>query len=194
MGKLLQHLGTVLLVFGFVAASAPAQADTKIAVVDLQRAINETQDGKQAKGRLKKLFDQRQKSLDEAQNKLKAMKDELEKKKDVLARDVLQKKLEEYQKNFVELQSKYVDYQRELATKEGELTKTIVARMERILRVLGPQRGYTLILERSEGGVVWAPTQLDLTAEVVQRYNKGEGREGESKAPTGKSTPPKKKK
>ncbi len=161
--------------------STPAFADAKIAVVDLQRAINETQDGQQAKARLKKVFDQRQKSLDDAQNKLKAMKEELEKKKDVLARDVLQKKLEEYQKNFVDLQSKYVDYQKELAAKEGELTKVIVARMERILRTLGQQQGYSLILERNEGGVVYMPTQLDLTNEVIQRYNKGEGREGEGK-------------
>ncbi|MCB9667661.1 MAG: OmpH family outer membrane protein [Myxococcales bacterium] len=194
MNNWVRIVGFSAIAFIGVGLSTGARAEVKIAVVDLQRAINETQDGKQAKARLKKVFDQRQKSLDDAQNKLKAMKDELEKKKDVLARDVLQKKLEEYQKNFVELQSKYVDYQKELASKEGELTKTIVARMERILRVIGQQRAYSLILERSEGGVVWTPTQLDLTGEVIQRYNKGEGREGEKKAPASKSTKTKSKK
>ena len=42
-------------------------AQVKIGVVDLQRAINETEDGRQAKRRLKKLFDERQKSLDAKQ-------------------------------------------------------------------------------------------------------------------------------
>jgi outer membrane protein len=169
-----------------------AQA-TKIGVVDLQRAINETEDGRKAKERLKKLFESRQQGLDKKQTELKKLKDELEQQKNVLSRDVLETKVESYQKQLVELQQVYVENQKELAEKEGELTKDIVARMEKILRRIGQTDGYSLIVERGESGVIFVPTNLDLTDVVIQRYNAGEGAEGGAKpaaAPKGPQKTP----
>lgn len=177
-------LVTALLVASF---ASPLYAQVKIAVVDLQRALNETEDGRQAKATLKRLFKRRQDDLDKQQNDLKKMKEDIEKQKDVLARDVLEQRVQDYQKAFVELQSTYVEYQRELAGKEGELTKRILARMEKILRRIGQTDGYTLIVERNESGVMWVPTNLDVTDAVIQRYNSGEGRDGETAAPAGGS-------
>ena len=57
----------------FLAASSPVMAmaeDVKLGYVDLQRALNETEDGKKAKSNLKKVFDQKQKELDEQQEQL----------------------------------------------------------------------------------------------------------------------------
>jgi outer membrane protein len=167
-------LFAVLAFSALVPRTTSAQA-TKIAVVDLQRAINETEDGRKAKDRLKKLFESRQQGLDKKQTELKKLKDELDQQKNVLSRDALEAKVESYQKQLVELQQVYVDYQRELAEKEGELTKSIVERMERILRRIGQTDGYSLIIERGESGVIYVPTNLDLTDVLIQRYNAGEG-------------------
>jgi outer membrane protein len=167
-------LFAVLAFSALVPRTSSAQA-TKIAVVDLQRAINETEDGRKAKDRLKKLFESRQKGLDQKQQELKKLKDELDQQKNVLSRDALEAKVESYQKQLVDLQQVYVEYQRELAEKEGELTKTIVERMEKILRRIGQTEGYSLIVERGESGVIYVPTNLDLTDVVIQRYNAGEG-------------------
>jgi len=71
-----------------------------------------------------------------------------------------------------------VEYQRELAEKEGELTKSIVERMERILRRIGQTDGYSMIVERGEAGVIYVPSNLDVTDLLIQRYNSGEGAEG----------------
>lgn len=166
----------------FAALLAPAALPhtvtaQKIGVVDMQRALMETEDGRKAKDQLKKLFDQRQKTLDKQQNDLKAMKESLEKQRDVLAREVLTKKLEEYQKAFAELQTTYLEFQRELAAKEGELTKPILERMQRVMRRIGQADGYALIIERGEAGVVYVPSTYDLTDVLIQRYNAGDGRE-----------------
>jgi outer membrane protein len=79
-----------------------------------------------------------------------------------------------------------MEFQRELQSKEGELTKEIIERMQRIMRRVGQTDGYTLILERSEGGVVYVPINYDLTDLLIQRYNAGEGREA---SPQPKSQP-----
>ncbi len=154
--------------------AAHAQA-AKIAVVDLQRAINETEDGRKAKDKLKKLFESRQQGLDKKQQDLKKLKDELDTQKNVLSREALEGKVETYQKLLAELQQIYMEYQRELAEKEGELTKSIVERMERILRRVGQTDGYAMIVERGEAGVIFVPSNYDLTDLVIQRYNAGEG-------------------
>jgi outer membrane protein len=173
-------LFAALLCAAFMPRAVGAQA-AKIAVVDLQRAINETEDGRKSKDKLKKLFESRQQGLDKKQTELKKLKDELDQQKNVLSRDALETKVESYQKQLVELQQVYVEYQRELAEKEGELTKSIVERMERILRRIGQTDGYSLIVERGESGVIYVPTNLDLTDVVIQRYNAGEGADGQAK-------------
>lgn len=166
----------VLLAALLVSVITPdLYAQTKIAVVDLQRAMNETEDGRAAKRRLQRLFKQRQQELDAAQSKLKKMKEDIERQKNVLSREALEARLEAYQKAFIELQSTYVEFQRELATKEAQLTKSILERMQEILRRIGQTEGYELIVEANEGGVVWVPSNLDLTDQVIQRYNSTQG-------------------
>ncbi len=187
--NLSRHAATLVaaLLLSAIAPKLYAQA-TRIAVVDLQRALNETEDGRRAKARLKRLFKRRQQALDKRQTELKALKTEIEAQKNVLSREALQKRVEVYQKAFIELQSTYVEYQRELAQKESQLTREIIARMERILRRIGQSEGYTLIVERNEGGVVWVPSNLDVTDLVIQRYNSGEGRpEGGGSSGSGSS-------
>jgi outer membrane protein len=154
-----------------VGSASTVDAQVKIGVVDLQRAINETEDGRQAKRRLKKLFDERQKSLNEKQEGLKAQKENLERQQDVLSEDAFKKKVEQYQNDLMELQNEYVTYQQELSTKEAELTQKILEKMQEILRRIGQTDGYTLIIEANEGGVVWVPSNLDLTDVLIQRYN-----------------------
>src|SRR5262249_11170991 len=54
-----------------LSTSAAFADDIKVGYVDMQRALNETDDGRKAKEKLKKDFDQKQKELDEQQNQLK---------------------------------------------------------------------------------------------------------------------------
>ncbi len=157
-----------------------ASAQIKIGVVDLQRAINETEDGRQAKKRLTKLFEERQKELDAAQESLKSQKAAIERQQDVLSEDALRKKVEKYQKDLMDLQNEYVDYQKELQTREQEFTGKIIEKMQGILRRIGQTEGYTLIIEANEGGVVWVPSNLDLTDVLIQKYN-SQAKQGGSK-------------
>jgi outer membrane protein len=169
------HRHAVTLAAGLlVSAAAPplyAQA-TRIAVVDLQRAIHETEDGRRAQKRLKRLMTKRQQELNDATKSLKQAKKQLEAAWPTLTDEAKQRRQQELQEAYIELQSKYTEYQRELAQAEASATRDILERMQQILRRLGQREGYTLILERNEGGVVWAPANLDLTDRVIQEYER----------------------
>lgn len=160
-----------------LAALAPAAASAqKVAVVDITRAVQETEDGRKALAKLKKLTEKRQKALDGQKASLLKMKEDFERQASVFSPEVRAKKAQEFQKALADLQGKLMEFQRELASKEGELTKDILNQMNRIVRRMGQKNGYTLILDKQQGGVIFVPSNRDLTDELIQRYNAGEGK------------------
>ena len=89
MSRVTQFL--VAAVF-LLSASAAFAEDAKFGYVDMQRALNETEDGRKAKDKLKKDFDQKQKELDEQQDELKKDIEDLDKKRTLLPADKVREK------------------------------------------------------------------------------------------------------
>jgi len=162
-----------------VAAERAHAAGVKIAVVDLRRALNETNEGKAAMKKLTRHKDKLQKKVEKKEKEILKMKESIEKQQNVLTKEALQKKVEEYYRAVTELQQTYMQFQRELMQKETKATQEILNKMADILEEMGKSEGYTVILDRSVGAVVWAPSHLDLTDKLIQRYNakyKGKGK------------------
>lgn len=158
-----------------VGAKSVSAQQMKLAYVDLQRALNEVEDGKKAKNKLKRMFDDRQKKLDGEQEELKRFKDKLEGelKSNLLSEDKKREKMADYQRRFYELQVLYTKLQKELSESEAKETKKIFTRFRKILKDVGLKEGYTMILEKTESSILWAPASLDITDVLIQRYNAG---------------------
>src|SRR5262245_28424487 len=92
----------VFLAALFAFAPIARAADLKLGYVDLQRALNEVDEGKTAKASLKREFDQKQKLLDEKQEELKRMKADLDKQSVVMAEDAKKEKQGELDRKFIE--------------------------------------------------------------------------------------------
>lgn len=145
----------------------------KIAFVDLQRALNEVEEGKRAKKRLKRLFRKRKKQLEAKQSEILKMKATLEKEVALLKEDVKRKKVIEYKKMVMELQQLAFKHRQELATKETEMTQPIFKKMKLIIDKIAKKGGYTLVLEKSESSVLFAKKTMDLTDQLIKMYNAG---------------------
>ena len=78
MNRFTRLLLSFVVFFMLAGTAGSAFAQTKIAYVDLQKALLQVEDGKKAKARLKKEFDKKQKELDKKQKDVKKMKDDLE--------------------------------------------------------------------------------------------------------------------
>jgi len=172
--RYLMHLALgLVLLLGVSAISTPAFAQgPKIGYVDLQRALSEVSEGKAAKKRLKKDFDAKQKTLTTKQEDVKKLKDSLEAGAAMMTDTAKRQKAMELQQEMAELQQLYVEMQRDLAQKEGEATQKIFKKMEGILRAIATEKGYDLILEKSESSVLYAKDSMDLTNELIKRYDK----------------------
>lgn len=161
-----------------VAAAAPtlsAQVN-RVAVVDLQRAVAEVEDGRRALKRLKRWVDRHEGELNEEQERLKVLEASFHEMEDGPPKRA---RAEELQKAIVELRARYVDLQQEAAERQAKATRPIITRMQQIVRNIARTEGYQLVVERGQAGVLWVPSNQDLTDLVIQRYNLGEGREGE---------------
>ncbi|QDG54338.1 OmpH family outer membrane protein [Persicimonas caeni] len=170
-------MAQVLLAFGLVvgvtAISAPAFAqDVKIGYVDLQRALSEVEEGKKAKARLKKDFDKKQKMLTDKQEEVKKLKQSLESGAAMMTDEAKRKKAIELQQEMAKLQQLYMEMQRDLAQKETKATQKIFKKMEPILNKIAKEKGYDLILEKTESSVLFAKDSMDLTDELIKRYDK----------------------
>src|SRR5882672_3933949 len=166
------------LFVGLLAPAAFAQ-QIKFAVVDVQRAVMETEDGLRAQATLKKFFDKRQQELDAKQNELQKQREDIEKQSKVLSQQALAKRMEDWQKQMVDLQAVFVEYNKELQKKQGELTQPIYGKIMGLLRRLATQDGFDAILEKQ--AVPYMRSDLDLTDRVIQMYNGG----GAGAAPAG---------
>ena len=149
--------------------STLAHAEMKIAVVDTQRAVMETEDGLRAQAALKKHFDKRQRDLDDKQVALQKEREDIEKQKDVLSKQALQARVDKWQKEMTELQTVFVDYNKELQKKQGEMTQPIFQKTMGIIRRIATQNGYDLVVDKQ--AVPYHRSDLDLTDKVITEYN-----------------------
>jgi len=153
-----------------------ARAEIKIGYVDLQKALNDTDDGKRAKARLKGICDKKQKELDSKQNELKKLKEDLDKQRTILDAKAIAAKERDLQEKFVILQGIYLKHQKDLSEEEGKLTRSIFKRMQTIIAAIANSEGLSFVFEKTESSLLWAKAEFDLTSQVVRRYNAGEGK------------------
>lgn len=178
--KLFPKLAACFAALVALLAAPAAFAQMKFAVVDVQRAVMENEDGLRAQATLKKYFDKRQQELDKKQTELQKEREQLEKEQKTLSPQAVEKKLADWQRKMVELQSTFVEYNKELQTKQNELTQPIYTKIVNVLRRMATQEGYDAILEKAT--VPYFRNDLDLTDRVIQAYN---GTAGESAEPKG---------
>jgi len=178
-----RFLSVVVTAFAVLLGASEARAQSKIAVVDTQRAIMETEDGLRAQASLKKIFDNKQRELDKKQEDLQKEREDIEKQRDVLSKAALAKRVDKWQREMMALQGVFVDYNKELQKKQGELTQPIVQKIMGAIRRLATQEGFDLVVDKQAAPYV--RSDLDVTDRIITLYNQGGGDEG-GKAPADK--------
>ena len=182
MKSLLRHGLATLAIMASLLGAGTAHADMRVAVIDVQRAVMQTEDGLRAQANLKKLFDSRQQELNKRQTDLQKQKEDIDKQSRVLSQGALQKKVDDWQKEMVELQQTFVEYNKELEKKQKELTDPIFERVIGAIKRIAGTDSYDLIVDRAT--VAFARSDLDLTDRVIQIANGGSAGSSGPSAPS----------
>ncbi len=153
-------------------AAVPARAETKrIAVIDVNRVLNESSAGKVAKEKMQARYDELKKKLETMQDEAKRMKEELDKQKILLGKEKLKEKEDALAAKVAELRQLTQESEKEMQARQGELTREVLKQIEGILEKFVAEEKIHLVLERS-GGVVHFDPDLDITSKILERLDK----------------------
>ncbi len=161
-----------LAAFGLVSTLALIGfAESKFAVVDMQRAMMETEEGMRMQANIKKVFETKQRQLENKQQELEREKVDIEKQQTVISEDALRRRAEAWQREMVAFQQLSVQFNQELQKKQSEDTNALLSKMLPIVRRLATSQGYDMIVDRS--AVAYVRNDLDLTDRVITTFNGG---------------------
>ncbi len=166
----MRHAFLPSLLLALAAIPAAARAEQKIGYVDLQRALNEVEEGKTAKALLQRDFAEKQKQLDAKKAEFEKAQADFEKQAVVMSEGARKDKAQDLDRRARELQALFVNLQKDLSDRERDATRGIFDRMAAIVREIAEADGFTYVLEKG-AGIVYAPPALDLTNELIRKYN-----------------------
>lgn len=160
-----------------IASSGMAATMLKVAVVDLQGALNATSEGLAAKETLRKKHVAKQEQVDKMKAELYTMEEKI--KSPVISEEAQKELAEKYGQKKSQL-IEYVTLAKEEEDRENQqLSARILEGLIKIAQEIARTDNYSIILEKSGSGVVYFEDSMDITDRVVkiynERYQAGEG-------------------
>jgi len=157
------------LALPLLAPQSAAAAD--IAVVDVQRILEESTAGRIARDLLQQSTRRTRAKLDRLKGELDELQQRWESQKAVLkpkAQEELQQQIIEKQ---TQLREQLQKAQSSLQERDAELTGSILEELQPIIADLAEKRGFKIVLERGEAGILHMQEKLDITDVVLNRYD-----------------------
>jgi outer membrane protein len=162
-------VGSVLMVL--LAGSIVLAEEYKIGFVDLQRALNESSAGKQAKEKFTAEVKRAESDIMRRKEEVEKLGASLEKQSSMLKDEARADK----EKQFIQMQKDYErkvkDAKDELQIKDAQLTKGILEDLVTIIKNYGKENKYTIIFEKSETVLLYATESIDLTEKILSLYD-----------------------
>ncbi|MEE4608998.1 MAG: OmpH family outer membrane protein [Desulfobacteraceae bacterium] len=163
-------MGLVLVAVMGMAAVAGA-ADVRIAVIDFQRILDDSRAGKAAQESINQQGRQMESELKAKGDALEQMKEQLQKDALVMSKETREEKEREFRiqiNDFRESQQEFAKKARELQMRAmGKIRQEI----DTLAKAYAEEKGFTLMIEKQEAGVIYVPAQLDVTDEIIRRYD-----------------------
>jgi outer membrane protein len=162
------------------APSPVSSGVTKIAVINFQGAVAQTNEGQRNFGELQKKFDPKRAQLKNLQDEIDNLKKQLQTAGDKLSDAERQTRLKtiddkekEYQRTGEDASN---DFQQEMQQTYAQLAEKVFGSVT----AYAEQNGYSLVLDASSNQqqmptVLWANKSTDITAAVIQAYNTKSG-------------------
>ena len=144
----------------------------KVGVVDLQKCIEQSNEGKRVYSSLKEKHDSMQERLNEKQKELAQMQKDIEKQSLMLSLDAKEDKQRDFERKRRDLGYLLQDMNEEMNKAEANARKKILQDVEEIVKTIAKKGDYDLILERRTAGVMFISDPLDITEKIIEAYNK----------------------
>ncbi|MFH1011294.1 MAG: OmpH family outer membrane protein [bacterium] len=159
-----------------LAMAFPLQArELKLGYIDSERILSEFEDSKEAQKKLAEESRTWETQAGSMRQQIADMEAELEKQSLLLSEEKKAEKLQELQALYM----KFQQFQQEIWGQDGklfqrnlELTRPVVEKINAAISKIGDEDDYDFILDASQGNVVHAKAEYDLTDRVLELLKK----------------------
>jgi len=155
-----------------LAFALPAAAQAKVSVIDVQRVVTESDPGKEVMQRLRSLTEAKAQQGQTLQQELATLQDQFNKQRFTVSETrqaEMQKEIEDKQISIRRFQD---DAQREVAEAQRRELGSLEERIMPIIDQIGKEQGLTMIFNKFQSGLVYADETIDITDEVIRRFNR----------------------
>jgi outer membrane protein len=152
-------------------APAPFPAGAKYAFINIQRIAAESVQGKSLSSRVQTLNTQKVNELNEKNKALQTAQQKLDSGGSVLsdaARAQLEKDIDRQQ---TEIQRFTDDAQKEVQELQNELQAEFQQKLGPVIQQVAQEKKLEILFSALDAGIVWADAGLDLTSEVIKRFD-----------------------
>jgi outer membrane protein len=162
-----------IAVAAFVSAPLLRAQVSNVAVVDFERAVVESVEGKKASDKFNVSLKAKQADVEKRQKDLEDNQKKLANGTITLSATAKADLQRDIDRRTLELQRINEDTQKELQALRDELLRPIAERATAALNAMAAAEGYTLVIDISnpENNVIWANPKNDITAELVKRLD-----------------------
>ena len=153
------------------AAVTGPNGPIKIAVINVDRLVTDSALGKEAFARVKKLADSKKDEGEKLTKEIREMEQKLADQGASLAddkKDALQK---QYQERAIAFKRFQDDAQRALDEAQKKELEELQRRVMPVITQIGKEKGFTLIFNKFQSGLVFADDTADITDDVLKRFN-----------------------
>ncbi|GMT42614.1 MAG: membrane protein [bacterium] len=159
--------------------SAPLYAQQgKIGVINMQRALNGTEEGQKELKKLKKRLNSENKIFKKKEDKIKKLQDELSKQGFLLSDKSRVEKEEKFRQLNRDIERYQEDSRAEFTRLQREATDRMFKKLMKILTDYAKNNNFSIILEAGNsnanmpGMVLYNDKKVDVTDDVINLYNK----------------------
>jgi outer membrane protein len=170
MKGILTVIGTIV-VASTVAAWAQTAPALKIGVFDANRVSEETDEGKRIAAKLTAFGEKKKADLAAKEKEINDLKSQLESQNLSLSPEKLQQLQKDVQKKGLELQQAQEAARSEFQIEVSDAQNKFQEQLVRVINQFGRDEGFTLVLERTTGGVAFASESIDVTTAIVDKFN-----------------------
>lgn len=169
--KTMLSRGAALLV-ALAALTGPAAAQgLKIAVINTEQILLESQTGKKALADLKKMQEAKEGELKARQDEIKTLQTKAQEGRLSLAEDKLREIEKQLEDRLIAARRLQDDATRELNKRRDDILAQIDTKVMPVINQIGKEGGYTLILRKFESGLIYVDESVDITQQVIQRLD-----------------------
>jgi len=155
-------------IFLAVACAAIGSAQTKVAVVNSQKAVLETEEIKKAQTDLQAKYKPRQDQMEKLQKELQDIQAQLQSGKlNQLGEQEMNAKGQKVQRDLQRLQQ---DLQEDVDRDRNEILQRAGTRMQEVVKKLADEKGLDIVVDTSN--TVFYKSNFDLTNDAIAAYNK----------------------